>query len=148
LRLTTSIFFQLNTCFHSPYITSSLTRGCVCNLQLLLALSSSVILRSDSRGTHGHILLSKIRDPSNLEGQVPVFVSPGNRLAQLYPQAQGSLFVVSYDAQGYGGGIRLRLHTGVTSNWVASIVFKITPRHGRHSRHSRFHCSSQAVAAA
>jgi hypothetical protein len=27
-----------------------------------------------------------------------------------------SLFVASYDSQGYGGGIRLRLHTGVTAS--------------------------------
>jgi hypothetical protein len=32
LRLTTSNFFQLNTCFHSPYVTSSLTRGWVRSL--------------------------------------------------------------------------------------------------------------------
>jgi hypothetical protein len=37
LRLTTSNFiFQLNTCGYSPYVTSSLTRGWVCRLQLLL----------------------------------------------------------------------------------------------------------------
>jgi hypothetical protein len=31
LRLTTSILFiQLNACYHSPYVTSSLTRGWVC----------------------------------------------------------------------------------------------------------------------
>jgi hypothetical protein len=53
-------FFQLNTCFHSPYITYSLTRGRVCSLQLLLALASAVILGSKSRGTHDHILLSQI----------------------------------------------------------------------------------------
>jgi restriction endonuclease Mrr len=35
-----------------------------------------------------------------------------NRVAQLYPQALGSLFVASYDSQGYGGGILTRLHTG------------------------------------
>jgi hypothetical protein len=29
LILTTSIFFQLNICSHSPYVTSSLTRGCL-----------------------------------------------------------------------------------------------------------------------
>jgi hypothetical protein len=28
-------------------------------------------------GTHGHILLSQIRDSSNLEGQVPLFIPPG-----------------------------------------------------------------------
>jgi hypothetical protein len=53
-----------------------------------------------------HILLSQIRDSPNLEGQVPVFISPRNRVAQLYPQALGSVFVASYDLQGYGGGIR------------------------------------------
>jgi hypothetical protein len=36
----------------------------------------------------------------NLEGQVPVFISPRNRVAQLYPQAMGSLFITSYDSQG------------------------------------------------
>jgi hypothetical protein len=50
-----------------------------------------VILESEFRGTHDHILLSQIRDSPNLEGQVPVFISPTNRMAQLYPQALGSL---------------------------------------------------------
>jgi hypothetical protein len=48
-----------------------------CRLQLLLLLASAVILRSDSRGTHDHILLSQIRDSPNLEDQVPLFISPG-----------------------------------------------------------------------
>jgi hypothetical protein len=37
-------------------------------------------------GTHVHILLSQIRDSPNLEGQVPVFISPRTRV-RLYPQA-------------------------------------------------------------
>jgi hypothetical protein len=78
-------------------------RGWVCRLQLLLALASVVILRSESRGTRDHILLFLIRDSADLEGQVPVFISPKNRVAQLYPQALGSHFVASYDPQGYGG---------------------------------------------
>jgi hypothetical protein len=57
LRLTTSNFFHLNTWGHRPYITSSLTRGWVCRLQVLLLLPSTVILRSESPGTHDHILL-------------------------------------------------------------------------------------------
>jgi hypothetical protein len=65
------------------------------------------------RGTHDHILLFQIRDFPNLEGQVPVFISPRKRMAQLYPQALGSLFFASYDSQGYGGDIRPRLHTGL-----------------------------------
>jgi hypothetical protein len=76
-------------------------------------LASAVILRFESRGIHGHILLSHIRGSPNLEGQVPVFVSPRNRVAQLYPQALCSLFVASYDYQSYGGNIRARLHTGL-----------------------------------
>jgi hypothetical protein len=71
LRLTTSnFFFQLNTCGYGPYVTSSLRRRWVCHLQLLLGLASAFILRSESHGTHDHILLSQIRDFPNLEGQV------------------------------------------------------------------------------
>jgi hypothetical protein len=59
LEATTRIvIFQLNTCGHSPYVTCSPTRGWTYRLQLLLGLASAVILRSKSRGTHDHILLS------------------------------------------------------------------------------------------
>jgi hypothetical protein len=54
--------FQLNTCGHIPYVTSSLTRRWVCSLQLLLALTKADILRSESSGSHEHILLSQIGD--------------------------------------------------------------------------------------
>jgi hypothetical protein len=64
----------------------------VCRLQLLLVLASAVILGSESRGTRDHILLSQIWT---------------------------SLFVTSYDSQGYGGGIRPRLHTGM---WSSSLL--------------------------
>jgi hypothetical protein len=40
-------------------------------------LASAVILGSEYRRTHDHILLSQIRDSPNLQGQVPVFISPG-----------------------------------------------------------------------
>jgi hypothetical protein len=94
LRFTSSncFFFQLNTCVHSPYVTPSLTRGWVCRLQLLLDLASTVILGSESHRTHDHISLSQIRDSSNLEGQVPEFISPKNRVAQLYPRHSGFHF--------------------------------------------------------
>jgi hypothetical protein len=86
LRLTTSNFiFQLNFFSCSSYVTSSLKRGWVCCLQLLLVLASTVMTRSESRGTHDHILLSQIWNSSNLEGQVPVFTSPRNRVARLCP---------------------------------------------------------------
>jgi hypothetical protein len=104
---------KLNTCGHSPYATSSLTRGGVCSLQLQLVLASAVSLRSESRGTPDHILLS----PSYSR-----LAQPGGSGARVYiPQEQGGPvilpglgynFVASYDSQGYGGGIRPRLHTG------------------------------------
>jgi hypothetical protein len=59
------------------------------------------------------ILVPQIRDSPNLEGQVPVFISTRKRVAQLYPQALASLFVASCDSQGYGRGIRTRLHVGL-----------------------------------
>jgi hypothetical protein len=70
-------------------------RGWVCRLQLLLALASAVILGSESRGTRDHILLSQIR---------------------------ASLFVASYDSQGYSGGIRPSLHTELV---IFIIFFKL-----------------------
>jgi hypothetical protein len=35
-------------------------------------------------------------------------------MAQIYPRALGSLYFVSYDSQGYGGGILTLLHMGET----------------------------------
>jgi hypothetical protein len=64
----------------------SLTRERVCRLQSLLVLASAVILGSESRETRDHILLSQIRDSPNLEGQVPVFISPRNRVAHFTPR--------------------------------------------------------------
>jgi hypothetical protein len=64
----------VNTCCHSPSVTSSLTRGWVCRLQLLLTLASAVILESEST-----VLNS---EPLNLEGQ-----RPGPRI--YIPQWQG-----------------------------------------------------------
>jgi hypothetical protein len=77
LRLTTSNFiFQPNTCGYSPYVTSSLTRGWVWRLQLLLVSPAQSFSGRRPRGTHDHILLFQIRDSPKLGGQVPVFISP------------------------------------------------------------------------
>jgi hypothetical protein len=63
--------------------------GWVCSLQLLLVLASAVILRSDSCGIRDHMLLSQIRDSPNQAGQVPLFISPRNRVARLYARQLG-----------------------------------------------------------
>jgi hypothetical protein len=107
---------QLQVCWCGVF---SLMGEWVCRLQLLLVLASAVILGSESHGTCDHIFLPQISDSPNLEGQVPVFISPRNRVAQLHPQALGSIFIASYDSQGYGGGIRTHLHTGYLPLWIA-----------------------------
>jgi hypothetical protein len=71
---------------------SSLTGGRVC-LQPLLALASASIIGSESRGTHDLILLSQIRDSPNLEGQVPVFITPLEQGAPAIPSGTGFPFV-------------------------------------------------------
>jgi hypothetical protein len=77
------LFFQLNSCGHGRYVTSTLKNGWVCSLQLQLALVSTGIIRSESLRTHDHILLSQIWDP--LPGRTdPQILSPRNRVAQLY----------------------------------------------------------------
>jgi hypothetical protein len=90
----------------------SLTRGRVCNLLLPHSLASAVPLGSESHGTQHHILLYQFLRLPNLDAQVPVFISPRNRMAHLYSWALGALSVASYDSQGYGGGILTHLHTG------------------------------------
>jgi hypothetical protein len=64
---------------------------------MLLVLASVVILRSESRETHDHILPSQIRVSPNLQGKVPNFICPRNRMSHLYHQALVPLFVAPYD---------------------------------------------------
>jgi hypothetical protein len=52
-------------------VTSSLTRGWVCHLQLLLVLSSAVILRSEFHGTHDHKLLQSQSQSYFMTGGLP-----------------------------------------------------------------------------
>jgi hypothetical protein len=119
-------------------------RECVCRLKLLLGLAGAVILRSKSRGTHDHILLSQIRDSPNLEGHVPVFITLRNRVARLYTQAPGSVFVASYDSRGYGGGIRPRLHTGFQSLFLLPLNSCEFPTNNSRMRLITLLCDSYA----
>jgi hypothetical protein len=85
----------------------------VCRLQLLLALASAVNLGSESRGTHAYFTVSDSRLPQCGVPGPRTYISPRNRVVQLYTPERGSDFIASYDSQGYGGGIRTRLHTGL-----------------------------------
>jgi hypothetical protein len=91
-------FRQLLLCY---FVAPSLTRRRVCNLlyNCFWALPEQSLL-GQSPAELTDIFYCLIRGSPNLEGQVPVFRSPGNRVAQLYPRALDSLFVASYNSQG------------------------------------------------
>jgi hypothetical protein len=84
----------------------------------------------------------------NLEGQVPVFISPRNRVAPLYPQALGSLFVTSYDSLSYGGvsepastrneRLEGRCLPTRRPNWLSAEHFLTTTLHKPHGKHSLY----------
>jgi hypothetical protein len=78
-----------------PYVTSSMTRGWIRSLQLLLALTSTVILRSDSRGTRDHILLSQIRGSSVASIRNVVWLSKD--YTAFHPRWQNSPYIVVRD---------------------------------------------------
>jgi hypothetical protein len=109
-------FFSLEISFRqlrvSYFVAPSPTRGRVCNLlyNCFWALPEQSLL-GWSPAELTAIFYCLIWDSPNLEGQVPVFISSRNRVAQ-YPRTLGSFFVASYDSQGSGGGILTRLHTG------------------------------------
>jgi hypothetical protein len=100
-------FRQFQACY---FVAPSLTRGRVCNLLyncLWTLPEQSLLGRSPLELTV--ISYCLIWDSPNLEGQVPVFISPTYKVAQLYPRALGSLSVAFYDSHGCGGGILTRL---------------------------------------
>jgi hypothetical protein len=78
----------------------------VCNLlvQLLLGLARAASLGSKFSRTQT-LFYCLIWDSPSLEGQVSVFISARNIMARLHFRALGSLFVASYDSQGYVEGI-------------------------------------------
>jgi hypothetical protein len=75
---------QLRVCY---FVTPSLTRGWVCNLLLLLSLVSAVPLRSDSRGTRDHILLSQFLRLSQPGGPCPRIYIPQEKSGSVISSA-------------------------------------------------------------
>jgi hypothetical protein len=71
------LFFQLNICGDSPYLTSSLTRRWACRLLLLLELASTVILGSESCGTLPTFYSLRFETPPTCRARSPYLYSPG-----------------------------------------------------------------------
>jgi hypothetical protein len=99
----------------------SSTRGRVCSLQLLLGLASADTLGSEYHRTRNHILMPHIWNSPNLEGQVPVFVSPRNRVGQLYTQALGGRVILTIKTLTFS----LDLHYGAWARIAQSKPFLI-----------------------
>jgi hypothetical protein len=90
----------------------SLTRGWVCNLlyNCFWALPEQSLL-GQSRTGPITILTVSSETPPTCRARSPVFISPRNKVSQLYPRALDSLFLASYDSEGYGGGILTRIQS-------------------------------------
>jgi hypothetical protein len=103
-------FMQLRVCY---FVAPSLTRGRVCNLlyNCFWALPEQSLL-GQSPAELTAIFYCLIWDPPNLEGHVPVFISPRNRVAKLYPGHWAPFLSPLTTRRDYGGGILTRLHTG------------------------------------
>jgi hypothetical protein len=83
-------------------------REWVCRLQLILSQANVAILKSESRGTQIHILLSQIRDcpkPSGPSSHIYIAQKEGG---PIITPATG--FPLPH--KDYGGDTRTRLHTG------------------------------------
>jgi hypothetical protein len=98
---------------------------------MLLALAIAVILRSESRGTHDHILLSQIQDSPKLEGQAPVFISPRNTVARLYPRHW-----VPFSSPPTTRRATVEVSDPASDLKMIFIVLFITPRQGPHKKSS------------
>jgi hypothetical protein len=85
---------------------------------------------AENRNVYCHVTITSHFQVRVLKESWPYFAVLDSRLSQLRgpgshiyiaqeqggPMAVGSLFVASYDSQGYDGGIRNRLHRGSLSN--------------------------------
>jgi hypothetical protein len=93
-----------------PFLSHSLPSQILPDLSIPLQIRPWILQQQFFYGANS----SALHPTLNLEDQVSVFISPSDRVAQLYHQVWGSRFVAFYDLQGYGGGILTCPHTGHT----------------------------------
>jgi hypothetical protein len=99
--LATRYYFLSECCclkFAVLYLLGALSEG---RTGLQFAVQS---LNGPSRAEPLTILYCLIWDSPNLERRLPYLYPPGTGWPSYTPRALGSLYVVSYDSQGYGGG--------------------------------------------
>jgi hypothetical protein len=92
----------------------SLTRRRVCRLKLLPVSPAQSYSGRSPVGLMTIFHCLRFETPPTWRARSPyLYITLKNRLAQLYPQALGSLFVASYKLQGHGEGTGTRLHAGI-----------------------------------
>jgi hypothetical protein len=91
------------------------------------AICSVITQWSESLRTRNHTLLSHLRRP-NLEGHVPLFISPRNRVAQLYPRALGCMFSFHHL-------LRIWYYTNRTENTAQQLYYYLCTRFQCLPRH-------------
>jgi hypothetical protein len=116
-NFSSSLKFSLDGC---GFVAPSLTRGrvSVTYFTIVSGPCQSSHSWSESRRVTA-IFYCLICDSPKLEGQVPVFISPRNRVTQLYPRTLGSLFVAPYDSQGWQNN---RIYLGYGRGWVSLLL--------------------------
>jgi hypothetical protein len=72
-----NFIFQLNTCGHSPYATSSLTRGCVCSLQFCWSSPAQSFSRPSPAGLMTTFYCPRFETPPNWMSRSPYLYPPG-----------------------------------------------------------------------
>jgi hypothetical protein len=83
----------------------SLTRGRTCHVQL-------VLVRADSR----------LPQPGWPDPRICILQGQGG---PVIPLGTGCLFVASYDSQGCGGGLRIRLQTCCCDHWLDWLITEL-----------------------
>jgi hypothetical protein len=112
---------QLRACWCGA---PSVTRGRVCNLQLLMVLASEVIRRSQSHGTHDdvRIILSQIRESPTWNVKSTYFFIPQENGRPVLPPGTGFPFH-HLPLRGLGWRYSNRLHSGQVHRWKLALTF-------------------------
>jgi hypothetical protein len=113
-------FSQLNTCGHSPYITSSLMRLYVCHLQLLLVLVSAFLLGSDPWDSRPYFIIS--------DSRLPFLSPPTTRRAtvEVFDPASTQEYCWYLPGIPLGQSFAYWLENTYRNNWVFALVATTT----------------------
>jgi hypothetical protein len=112
-RLVT-LFFQLNICGYSLYVTSLWREDGSVVYHCCWASPAQSFSGPSPAGLMTILYCLRFETPQTWRARFPYLYIPGTGWSGYNPSVMGSLFVPSYDSQSYRGGIRPRLHEGLS----------------------------------